>query len=206
MLLGGIYAADGLTPGQVYDMPVAQAANELASMPLPKLFVQATTGTDATAVQVRRSGETIGWHFQVRGEDVAVFTARLSAEGANKTRVRVSFTPGEPLSPELGRLTSTRLMRDLAAIAMSEQVDAQLEHRPFDPDDTVEALARHAAAHPELVREYGLAVGGMFNDIHSQIQENSPEVTSHAISQAPPGLDKTAMDAATRPSVVPPIN
>ena len=207
MLLGGLYASDALTRGQVYDVPLDQAYGELASMPVPPALVQATTGTDGTEIEVRRSPQSIGWHFKVRGQEVAVFSARLSAEGPNKTRVIIDYSPGEPLSPELARLTSATLTRDLARIAMSEQVEAHLEHRPVDEREIADALAQHAAAHPEQVREFGLAVGGMMKDLRRQIDENSPEISGSAGDQAePPGLNQSAMDAATQPSVVLPIN
>ncbi len=208
MLLGSLYASDALTAGRVYDVPLEQAYSELSSMPVPSLLVQATTGTDATSVAVRRSARAIDWHFQVRDQDVAVFTVRLSPEGADRTRVRVGYTPGEPRSPELAHLTSTTLTRDLARIAMSEQVEAQLEHRPVDEDEIVDALARHAAAHPEQVREYGLAAGEMVKDMWGEIYENSHDLSGHApqASGPPPGLNQSAMDAATGPSVVLPIN
>ena len=208
LLLGGLYAGDALTAGQVYDIPLAQAYSELSSMPLPSSLVQTTSGTGAASVAVMRSAQVIEWHFQIGGKDVALFTARLSAEGLARTRVRVSYTPGDTLPPELAHLASTSLLRDLARIAMSEQVDAQLEHRPLDQSDVVDSLARHAAAHPEQVREFELAVGDMMKDMRSQIFENSRDLSSDAAQSdsLPPGLNQSAMDAATRPSVVLPVN
>jgi hypothetical protein len=138
-----------------------------------------------------------------------VFSAHLTAEGANKTRVVINYSPGQPLSPELGRLASATLTRDLARIAMSEQVEAHLEHRPVDTEEMVDALARHAAAHPEQVREYGVAVQGMLGDIYREVSENSRDiraVDAQLSNQLPPGLNKPAMDAATRPTVVLPVN
>lgn len=205
VLFGGLYAGGALTPGQVYDVPIAQAYGELVAMPMPPMLAQVTGGSDAATVEVSRSADTIGWHFRVRGQVVSEFTARLSAEGPNRTRVRVSYQPGEPLSPELGRLTSTRLMRDVAEITMREQVDAQLEHRPFDQSDAMHAMAAHITDNPEIVREYGQAVNGMFQEVNRQAADAANSSSGPAPGPAA-GMNHSAMDAATRPSVVLPVN
>jgi hypothetical protein len=200
MLLGSLYASDALTAGRVYDIPLQQAYSELSTMPVPDPLLQATTANGATSVAIRRSAEAIDWQFEVRGRNVATFTVRLSAESADRTRVRIEYTPGEPLSPELGHLTSAALIRDLARIAMSEQVEAQLEHRPFDQNEIVDALARHAASHPEQVREYGVAVGEMLVGMRRQIDENSRGLSTAGADEIqpslPPGFDQPPVDAA----------
>jgi hypothetical protein len=204
MLLGGLYASDALSAGQVYDVPLEQAYSELSSMPLPDPLISPVSRGDAASVAVRRSPRSIDWHFQIAGQDVAVFTATLSSEGADRTRVRIAYTPAEPPSPELGQLTSTALVRDLARIAMTEQVSAELENRPVDRDKIVDALARHAAAHPDQIREFSRGAGEMVAGLHGQIHENSKDLPIAAESLEAPvplGLDHSAMNAATRPSV-----
>ena len=203
VLLGGLYAGGALSSGQVYDMPITQVYSELAAMPMPPMLAQVTAGSDAATVEVRRSPDSIGWHFHMRGQQVSVFTARLSAEGPGQTRVRVSYEPGKALSPELGQLTSTRLMRDLAEITMREQVDAHLEHRPFDQSEAMHAMAVHVTDHPEIVEEYGQAVGGMFQEVNRRAADAAGVST---VPGPPAGLNQSAMDAATRPSVALPVN
>ena len=203
VLLGGLYAGGALSSGQVYDMPITQVYSELAAMPMPPMLAQVTAGSDAATVEVRRSPDSIGWHFHMRGQPVSVFTARLSAEGPGQTRVRVSYEPGKALSPELGQLTSTRLMRDLAEITMREQVDAHLEHRPFDQSEAMHAMAVHVTDNPEIVEEYGQAVGGMFQEVNRR----AADAAGVSVVPGPPaGLNQSAMDAATRPSVALPVN
>jgi hypothetical protein len=203
VLLGGLYAGGALTSGQVYDVPITQAYSELAAMPLPPMLAQVTGGSNAATVDVRRTPDSIGWHFHLRGQEMSVFTAKLSPEGPGRTRVRVSYEPGNALSPELGQLTSTRLMRDLAEITMSEQVDAHLEHRPFDQSEAMHAMAVHLTDNPEIVQEYGQAVGGMFREINRQAADAAGV---GAVPGPVPGLNQSAMDAATRPSVALPVN
>ena len=205
-LLGGLYAGGAFTPGQVYDVPIAEAYSELATMPLPPMLAQVTGGSDTATVEVRRSEGSINWRFRVGGEDVSIFTARLSPEGPGRTRIRISYEPGKPLSPEIGRLTSSRLMRDLAEITMSEQVDARLEHRPFDQSEAMHAMAVHITEHPEIMQEYGHAVNGMFKEVNRQAAEAAHGASSPGYDVDPPGLNHSAMDAATRPSVMLPVN
>jgi hypothetical protein len=178
MLLAGLYAGDALTSGQVYDVPLEQAYSELSTMPVPNALMQAGAGIYAPTVAVGRSFQAIDWQFQVRGRNVATFVARLSPEGPGHTRVRVEYFPGEPSSPELRHLTSASLVRELARLAMSEQVDAQLERRPVDEDAIARALARHAAAHPEQVQEYGQAMGEMILGLHRQANEAGREAAA----------------------------
>ncbi|HEX8585100.1 MAG TPA: hypothetical protein VF680_11895 [Allosphingosinicella sp.] len=178
MLLAGLYAGDALTAGQVYDVPLEQAFSELSAMPVPDALTHAAIAADTPDVAVRRSAGAIDWQFQVRGQNVAAFTARLSAEGPKRTRVRIEYTPGEPATPELRQLTSASLVRELARLAMSEQVDAQLERRPVDQQAIVDALARHAAAHPEQVQDFGRATGEMALGLYQQANENSRGVAA----------------------------
>lgn len=189
MLLGGLYASDALTSGHVYDIPLAQAYGELSTMPVPGVFMQAATGTGAPEVSIRRSAQAIDWQFQVHGQSVATFTARLSPEGPDRTRVRVEYTLGEPLSPELRHLTSATLVRELARIAMTEQVEAQLEDRPVDQDRIADALARHAAAHPEQVQDFEHAMGDMVMGLHRQVNETSREMAPAASGPSPEAAD-----------------
>lgn len=206
MLLGGLYAGGAFTPGQVYDVPIAQAYSELATMPIPSMLAQVTGSPDAAKVDTRRLPGSIEWHFRAGNEEVSLFTARLSAEGPRRTRVRISYEPAKPLSPEVGRLTSTRLMRDLAEFTMSEQVTARLEHRPFDQKAAMHAWAVYTVDHPEVIKEYGQAVNGMFKEVSRQAAETAQSSQSPGDSVDPPGLNHSAMEAATRPSVVLPVN
>ena len=174
LLVGGLYATDALAPGRTYDIPLEQAFDELSSMPVPD-GLAATGAGAAPAVVVERTPSAIHWQFRVRGQDVALFTARLTPEGAGRTRVRIEYSPREPSSPELRRLASAGLVREFARLEMSEHVEARLERRPVDRTEVAAALADHIAANPEQVREYGRAMGEMVADLHRQINENAPE-------------------------------
>jgi hypothetical protein len=79
-------------------------------------------------------------------------------------------------------MTSAALTRDFARIAMSEQVEARLERRPISHDEVVDALARHAAANPKQVEDYGRAMAEMAAGLHRQASETMRE-TSGAAAQ-----------------------
>jgi len=202
MLLGGLYAGDALTPGQIYDKPFAQAYSELAAMPVPVELVTAMSGSDSTTVDVHCTPDAIGWHFMISGHEVSVFTARLNAHDASRTRVRVSYAPGADISPEIERLTSTALARSLAEIVMSDQVEAELEDRPLDRGATLHKLARHVSDHPEQVRQYGQEVGNIIKDFGNQAALAASASGNSTVRTDP----RQAMDAATRPSVILPAN
>jgi hypothetical protein len=191
LLLAGLYAGDALTAGEVYDVPLEQAYGELSAMRVPAALMQVRAGVHAPEVAVRQSFPVIDWHFQLDGRDVATFTARLSPEGPGRTRVRVEYTPGEASAPELIHLTSAGLVRDLARLTMSEQIDAQLERRPVDDDRAIEALARHAAAHPKQIREFEQAMGEMAAGLYRQANETARDAAP-AASRASPPVDAPA--------------
>ena len=196
MLLGSLYATDALTPGEVYGLPMTQAQARLAAMPVPSELVQSISGSGGTNIRTRSSAEEVVWHMLINDIEVAAFTAHLSAEGPQQTRVVVSYEPGSHVSPQSARLTSTALARDLAEIAMTEQVRAQLEGRPLDQGKMLGEIGRHAAEHPEQVRESGRVIGDMFKEINSQAAGAAEAGANH---QPDP---KKAMEAATRPSTI----
>jgi len=198
MLLAGLYTGDALTSGEVYDLPLEQAYSELSAMTVPAELMQAGTGIYAPAVAVREAFPVIDWQFRVRGRDVATFTARLSPAGPGRTRVRVEYTPGEPSTAALGHFTSANLVREMARLAMSEQVDALLERRPVDRDAIADAFARHAAAHPEQMREFEQAMGEMVADLHRQANETSREAApAHSGTDWPTEAEIRSPAAAT---------
>ena len=200
ILLGSVYASDGLARGEVYDMPLTQVHRKLSAMPIPALLIQATSGSDATVIDLRRSPDAIGWHFLIQGQDVAVFTARLSREGASRTRVTVDYSPKSAISPHIARLNSTMLARNFAQTAMGAQLDAWLNDHPLNQSDLVAALGRHASDHPEQVREYGLAMQHMYQDVG-----NDAAAALNAGAASEPD-QQIRIDDATRPAMMLPVN
>lgn len=194
---GGLYASDALTRGEVYPLSYDQAFAELSSMPLPAEVTQMSVRSVGSQVEVRTEGSVIAWHFMADGRETGRFTATLSPEGEGKTRVIVDFVSGSHKPEGMLRISDTALMRKLAAAALAEQVDSQLERRPFEQSGFMQRAAEHLQNNPEQLKEYGEAVGQTMNDLYSQARENA-EASSVPAYEPPVG--KPSPDA-TRPSL-----
>lgn len=199
-LLGGLYATDVLSPGATYDKPYSQVYGELAAMPVNNALVRGLNGASGARVDVRPQQGVIDWHFMMGDAEVALFRARLSSDGPGRTRVVLDHFPVEKTASGPDRLAATALIRNFAKISMAEQVDATLEGRAFDQGEMMGAMGQHLADHPEELKEYGNAIGGMFNDVAEQMRATTAE-----IEPGPPDPHE-AMRAATEPSVRLPSN
>lgn len=161
-------------------------------MPLP-------TGASSVAgngnVSVRHLDRAIEWHFMTQGNDWAVFTATLSPTDATHTRVKIDFRTGEAMDPQSSRLIATPYMSNMARLAMSEQVAAELGDRPFNRMRFGQLMAGYQAANPQAMQQLGGALGDMMNETAEQVRLNASDMPS-----AEPQSPRESMDAATRPS------
>ena len=206
MLGGGLYAADSLTAGTVYDKPFDQAYAELADMPLLPAAGAADPGSGSMVVE--RGAGSIGWRIAIGTVEVGRFTARLSPVGADRTRVMIDFEATPILSSENPILTS-ELMTNFARLAMVEQVDARLENRAPDLHEIHMASARHLQANPAQLKDFGGALQAQFKQVEKRLKEDSMSSAEwdktisdmKANTASPPNLED-----ATRPSVVFPEN
>jgi hypothetical protein len=192
LAVGGLYAGGALSPGEVYDLPVADARSRLTSMPMPPMLRESTVGSDAAAVTMDAGVESVSWRISSRPDYSAVFTAHLSPEGAG-TRVAVTYEVHTSDSSFADPMLSTRFMRGAAESVFREQVDARLEGRPFDLLAAMDAFAREAAADPDQVRELGLTIKDMMTEAANQAHAAANAGSSHPDASA-------TMRAATRPS------
>jgi hypothetical protein len=194
-LFGGLLSSGVLAAGEIYPKPYSVDYAELASMPIPPMAAGMAGGSDVT---VEELPGRIAWHFRARGGEVATFTASLSEEDPWHTRVVVDFVTGEAMDSRTAQLVGTSFMRSNARIAMTEQVDARLTGRPFDQLRMGQMMAEHQQAHPEEIKEFGYAVGDMFNEVADATRAETAAVQA---SRPPPGQDREAMAAATRPMI-----
>ena len=200
-LVGGLHASGVLRPGEVYAKPYSVAYAELATMPIPATAAGLAGGGE---VDVEERPGQIVWHFGSRAGEAATFIARLSEEDSWHTRVVVDFELGEATAGEAAKLLGTQYMRSTARIAMTEQIAARLEGRPFEQARMGQMLAEHQRAHPEELQQLGNALGDMFKSVAEQarFQADSSAIPMPAGQPRPP--DGAAMEAATRPMINPP--
>jgi hypothetical protein len=200
--VGGLYATDALTRGEVYDLPFEQVYSELAAMPLPGEVTQVSSAGAGETVEVRRDPDAIHWIFLAGGEQTGRFTAQLSREGAQRTRVIVDFEAGPALTPELAPLSESKLMRKLAAAALAEQVDSRLERRPFEASGFMTRAAEHLQNNPQDLEDYGASIRETMVGLSEQIRANSEGLppSGSVPTYQPQPVGKPNPDA-TRPSL-----
>lgn len=194
--VGGLYAGAMLTAGETYPMSLEQTRTRLAAMSLPPQLTMMAGGSDKAKVRVGSDGDSVTWTLPSASGRPATFIARLHEEGPLSTRVTVEYRNAQSASGFATRLQSTGFLRSYAETSFVEQVDAQLDGRPFDQQQAMEAFAQGAARNPEQVRELGETVTGIL----TEVSEQAAEATR---AQAPPPLSASrSMEDATRPSIV----
>ena len=196
--VGGLYAGGAFDRGEVYAMPLSLVRARLVSVQFPAMAAMAAAGTDR-AIRANVSDNRVRWTLNERTG--ATFTATMQPEGPLRTRVVLDYQPGETGDGHAERLLATAFMRDFAETSFREEVDARIEGRAPDHDRALQDFAARTAADPSYVRELGLAVEGMMNDVHEQAQGMQPSADYRSAVST-----QENMRAATRPSVVLPTN
>lgn len=157
---GGIVVAGTGTKagaeGEVYDMSSAQARAELSAAPFPSEMQTAYGKTLGRHVEVEQGPDgSVVWRFTQQGYELARFTAVLTDEGSDKTRISVAFKPSA-LMKEKEELLFNPLVANAAETMLAEHVDAALERRPFDEARVKAAVTAYAAMHPDEVESIEL--------------------------------------------------
>ena len=192
--VGGLYLGGAFQGGEVYPLPIGEARARLERVALP----QSVTGTAAGSraeLSVNPSSDTYSWKVTAGTQTMAVFSAHLTAEGPTRTRVLLGYANGKTQSPWADRIMSTSFMRSYAESSFHEQVDAVLEGRRAEQGQAMQDFAAHAAAHPEEMREVGLATQGIFKEVANQIEAERTLGANYQQTTA-----RERMAAATRPT------
>lgn len=188
--LGGIAAvtAVAVTGPEVYRYPITEsvARERLASTALPEPLL-AFAGHKAALV--RQDGALV-WNLGEAGNR-SVGRVTLERDGAS-TDVTISFDLSDTAIGD-SPLSKTRLTRAMAEAMFKEHVDAVLAGRPFDANRSMMGVAKEIQADPEVMREYGQALGGMFNEVAATINENA-EYSTFPPSQPQGGRELTRPD------------
>lgn len=188
--VGGLYAGGAFDRGQVYDLPIAEVRARLAEVQIPQMAAD-------TAIHPITAGDSVEW--RVNGAAGATFSAALSSEGPNRTRVKLDYEPARVDGSFGDRLRSTRFLRGFAETTFEEEVDARLEGRVADQAQAMRDFAREVAADPEAVRELGLVTQEMFKSVSEQLNEN---MRAERIEPSA----RTRMEATTKPMIQLPVN
>ena len=194
--VGGLYAGGAFDRGKVYDLPIAEVRARLQAVQIPQMAAASATGRDA-GLQPVTNGDQVEW--RLGGPAGATFSAALTRDGPNRTRVLLDYEPASVDGSFGDKLRSTRFLRGWAETTFEEEVDARLEGRVADQAQAMRDFAREIASDPEAVRELGLVTEGMFKSVSAELNE-----TMRAQRVEPSA--RSRMEAATKPMIQLPVN
>ena len=170
---------------EVYRYPITEtvARERLASTPLPEPLL-AFAGHKAALV--REDGALV-WNLG-DADNRSVGRVTLERDGAS-TNITIHFDLSDTAMGD-SPLSATRLTRGMAEGMFKEHVDAVLTGRPFDPNRAMIGLAQEMQADPEVMREFGRALGDQFNEVAATINEMS-DPSLYPPAQPPGGQEAT---------------
>jgi len=182
-LTAGVTATVVVNQGERFEMTRGDAVARLMAMDLPEMGPTGASGDGirgptSTATGVRST-------IVANGVELAVITADVAEDGPFACRVKVDFERTGSLSKgkdgEIGEaLFDTRLMHQLVEDQMREQIAATLENRKPDPMGGQMRTAQALMADPSMQKEFGDALGTMFQQVDQQLREGSFSHNSHS--------------------------
>ena len=168
--LGGIAAvtAVAVSGPEVHRYPIMEsvARERLASAPLPEGLLAFAGHKSAL---IREDGALV-WNLG-DSDNRSVGRVTLERDGAS-TNVTVDFDLSDTAMGD-SPLSTTRLTRSMAEAMFNEHVDSVLTGRPFDANRSMMGVAQEIQSNPEVMREYGQAIGGMFNEVAETMNETA---------------------------------
>ena len=127
-LLAVLLAVAGCGEGRVYDVPIAEAHERLRAAEVTSVLLG---GSIARSELASESSDELVWTISDEAAPVMRATARLSAEGADRTRVVATVEGATPKAVQV--FAERPAMVRLQTAALEETVAAAIEKRPFNP-------------------------------------------------------------------------
>ncbi len=134
----------GCSSGTVYPLPVAEARATLEATALPPLVF----GSETPDFKVTSSATQVTWTLERGGAELMHYTANLTPDGDQATRVRVELkgaTEG-PYGDSDKRLSANPTIKHMYEVAVQERIASALEHRDFDLTRVYPALTAATVA------------------------------------------------------------
>ena len=154
---GGAFMYHNSNSGIDYQGSVAEIHAQLAAMPMPEELGESVEGKGSGSVVTdSEKADAVSWHFFVEGQEIGQVTASLKPSGPNATNVQVEFDPGKalPKGSDARAIAMQPLVEQVAETILAEQIDATLEHHPFNKRAVGLQLAAYVASHPREMRQY----------------------------------------------------
>ncbi|ANY18902.1 hypothetical protein A6F68_00367 [Tsuneonella dongtanensis] len=185
------YMTGSFGSGEYYEISPAQVSSDLAGMQIPAEFSEKSAGVRIEAISA--DNEQVHWELSMDGGPVADVYAHLDPSGSG-TRVSIDFAMRDGEGTErLDRMLpmGSEFFADMAELALTEQIDATLDRRPFDKDKFAGALVGYAAANPGKIVKFQ-------QNVQDQALSNMQEFEGS--SDADSGFDESADYAASSES------
>ncbi len=190
-VLGGMYVHGDLSGGRIYNVRLHDAY-----LRAQNVHIGSGTMNVADNYQPDKelyADEAVKWAYRVDGEAVGKLAATLREASGGRTRVWVSFEPGDgQATPAVQRLRTE--LKQLGTVVMGEQLGAAIDRRPVDKGVIQAASAAYLTAHTQDVFQ-GVSekMNEAANDFHKQ---DADDAYRHAQSEA----GKPAVDLDRRSS------
>ena len=175
--------------GEYYEIAPHEVSSTLADMRIPLEFSERSAGVQVHTVS--SSAQKVHWEMVFDGSAVADVFANLSPSGSG-TRVTIDFAMRESGTAKLDQQfpMGAEFFHDMAELAMTEQVDATLDGRPFDKDKFAGALVGYAAANTGKIVKFQ-------QNMQDQALSNMKEFEAQSASASDSGFDETAEFASS---------
>ena len=157
-----VYVVAPYENGKIYPLPEAEVYQRLVDMPLPpdlERTVHDTPGADLDVEAI--PGEGVRYSLRQNGTMALRMIARITAESASTTRVKVDFEIGDLVALERDRpgsgareikaLEGDPVIQGMVRIALQEQISSTLEGRPYDKRKVQREATIFAASNPAAV-------------------------------------------------------
>lgn len=174
------YMSGAFEGGEYYEMAPADVSAKLSRLTLPDGMEDATGNV---VLRTAAAGPSqVKWDIVANGYSIAEIDAFLKPSGSG-TRVTVAFAMLD--GPERDQLATLVPMDDaflgeLIEMALTEQIDATLEGRPFDQKKLAMKMTGYIAANPA-------AVANFQNSVQSNIEGQLDDIDIDSGDDA--GLD-----------------
>jgi hypothetical protein len=149
IIAAGVYMHGGAIGTNVYGMPVEQAYEKLAEMPVPEQLDRFANRSNTSISVSRDPNKSISWLVRKDGEETGGFIAKLESTGPQQTRVHVSFVGSEKFARGSIQDVATKAFE----FGIVESVDSTLDGRPYESQKVMEQQMAYVAVNMGAIRE-----------------------------------------------------
>lgn len=173
------YMTGAFDSGEYYEMAPAEVSAKLSRMTMPAGMKDA-----AGSITLRTSAKgpsQVKWDILANGYSIAEIDAFLKPSGSG-TRVNVEFAMLD--GPEAEQIASVvpmddEFLGDVIEMALTEQIDATLDGRPFDDKKLAAKMVGYVAANPGAVAKFQQSVQSNMESQLADIESGGSEGGFH---------------------------